>query len=352
MTVVLGAGPAGLTVGIELLRKGFEVKIYDTKNRVGHPQHCTGVVSKRFIELIGLPRRYILNQYRGVNLWIYEESFEFTTSESKAFTIDRIGYELWLYKILLDYGGEVYLSRKMPPKDIHIDATGAVTYIKDKVGSVLPGLQRYGVARNEIGNDRVSVFINKEFIPDFFGWAVPIKDNICRIGLASKLGNLRRALDYIKDKINSYFPSDKRNSLYGFVIVGGHRKKFYDPLTNKVYVGDSAGQTKPSTGGGLLYMTLASKMLSQRMGDGYEYIDLYESMLGREIFIQKFIREITLKLNKDDIISLFEVLSKKEKVNLVLLYGDMDFHSSTLLKVIMDRDILKIISKSLGRLVM
>ncbi len=352
MAIILGAGPAGLSTAIELLKRGFTVTIYDNKNRIGHPQHCTGIVSSRFIDSTDLPSRYVFRGYRGVYIWVGRHLYEASSSISKAFSIDRIGYELWLANQVSDLGGEIVLGAEVTPQSTYIDATGARRYIMDSVGEVLPGIQGYMKMRHSWKGDMIHILVDKGVLPDFFGWAVPLRGSVYKVGLATRRSRSKVILQELLKRVSDGESSVLKGYMHGFVIVGGHRSRFYDSRSNVVYVGDSAGQTKPSTGGGLLYMAYASRFLADRFGEGYEYIDLYEGMFGEEIRVQKLLRKMFLKMSNEDIKTVLDSLSKKELLNLALAQGDMDFHASTLLKMFMDKDILKVVAKAVGRLML
>ncbi len=337
---ILGAGPAGLLAGIELARRGYQTVIYDPKRMVGRPQHCTGVVSPSFIDFTGLPGGLILSRFRGVVLEIAGEVFQASTSAPKAYAIDRVGYEEWLYRVYVDLGGKARMGTRAMPTGIHVDATGAATYIRDGVGEALPALQLIVRASSQLEDGHVFIWWDREVNPYFFSWIVPLSQDRFKVGTAGKAG-LWRVLNRLMDRRLGRYEVLRR--MYGFVVLGGPRDRFRSG--DKVYIGDSAGQVKPSTGGGLMYHALAAKMLAERIGGAIEYSDLFYSMLGREITLQKILRKMFLLMSNEEARQVFTVLSKREVLNMALMYGDMDFHASILVKMVMDMDLMRILGR-------
>lgn len=67
-TLVLGAGTAGLSAGIQLKKAGKNYIILDAKKEIGKPVRSTGAVSKEWVEKIGMPsdRSIIISDISGV----------------------------------------------------------------------------------------------------------------------------------------------------------------------------------------------------------------------------------------------------------------------------------------------
>lgn len=69
-TLVLGAGTAGLSAGIQLKKSGRNYIILDSKKEIGKPVRSTGAVSMEWVKKIGMPsdRSIILSDIKGVRL--------------------------------------------------------------------------------------------------------------------------------------------------------------------------------------------------------------------------------------------------------------------------------------------
>lgn len=69
-TLVLGAGTAGLSAGIQLKKAGKSYVVLDAKKEIGKPVRSTGAVSLEWVKKIGMPtdRSIILSDIRGIRL--------------------------------------------------------------------------------------------------------------------------------------------------------------------------------------------------------------------------------------------------------------------------------------------
>jgi flavin-dependent dehydrogenase len=87
----------------------------------------------------------------------------------------------------------------------------------------------------------INVFFNKYFSPDFFAWIIPQNNEY---GLISSV-RPRDYLNYFQKKL--YLPGGK---IYAYLIPTGYVKSY---ANRTILVGDSAGQNKPLTGGGIMF---------------------------------------------------------------------------------------------------
>ncbi len=350
--IVVGAGPAGLNLALAMLENGFDVKLYDSESRIGIPQHCSGVVSKSFVDKSRIPSKLITNQLYGVEMDISGYKIRARASIPKAYVIKRYEYEVWLAEKYLDINGSLILGKSFnevyhgfASDGLVVDATGAVSYIRRNYGGFLPALQYVvKLSGSDLDPGIANIYVDKNFNKDFFSWAVSTGGDKWKIGTASK-NNQRRILSRVISKIRDTESSGIIESrLYGHVIVGGPLSSFYDKEKNIVYIGDSAGQVKITTGGGLYYILVAVESFIESLLNGYlEYSKEFYRMLGNEFRLQKLFRNLFLKASQEEIRKVLETFSKKEVFNTLLLMGDMDFHMTSLVKLFFDRDFLKML---------
>ncbi|HIE36702.1 TPA: NAD(P)/FAD-dependent oxidoreductase [Candidatus Geothermarchaeota archaeon] len=347
---IFGAGPAGLTVANKLIKNGFEPSVYESNSVVGIPQHCSGIVSHRFLEMASIPNFLVKKKFYGVELRVGGLHFKAVASMPRAYAIDRYRYELWLEKMFLDLGGVIRFNEEfkydMTKKSdaLIIDATGVRSYITNKRGDVLPAMQL--IYRGEEGfdeyDDRIAyIFVDKDVNPDFFSWAINIGNNIWKLGSASNR-NLWRVLSSMLSINRDALDKNSIKKLYGHVIVGGPVQKFFNPSLNVVLIGDSAGQVKVTTGGGLYYLLVASDMLIDALKyDAPEYSSHFYKLFKDEYRLQKMLRHIFLTYSQRELMEIVSIMSRGEFFNVLLTLGDMDFHMTSLVKLLMDRDFIK-----------
>lgn len=341
---ILGAGSAGLITGLNLLKKGFDVIIYDKKSEIGYPQHCTGIVSKAFLELNELPSKSIIRKLYGVSIQVEDKVYSVKSTIPKAYVIDRIFLEQYLANRVLEQGGKIYLNHKIDRLDkrkLYIDARGSWIYaIINKTG-VLPAMQVDVRCNNiELDASQAHIIVNKKLNKDYFFWAVSIRDDIVRIGTASQ-SNLRKKLEKVLLSISNDCKIIRR--YYGLIITGGPLKNFL--IDNRILIGDAAGQVKPTTGGGLYYLSVAAKYLSRSLSEGYkEYSTDFYRDLGSEIKLQLIARKLFNRLDNKKFIDVLNILTKKDLLNFLMLHGDMDRHMLSL-TTLLDIDFIKMFIK-------
>jgi len=350
MINIIGGGPAGLFTAYNLLKRGVDVRVYEKDLELGFPLHCTGIVSNKTIKTFEIPEELTTNKLYGVKIIIGNRVYEASSSTPKAFIIDRAGFENNLGYKILDLGGEIILGKKYNYRNYKnnlapaINASGVASYISSNIGRTLPALQidiKIGDGKGgiEMENGIVYLLIDKNINPDYFFWIINAGGYI-RVGTASKK-SLRKGIYNVIEKISKNYTVLDR--YFGLIILDGPMKKFYDKTLNMIYIGDSAGQVKPTTGGGLYYIGIASKILAKLLSENqYEYSNHFYKEIGKEIMYQKLLRKIFEELSNDNIIDILDILSKKEIFNILLNYGDMDYHASTLINIL-DYDILKLI---------
>jgi flavin-dependent dehydrogenase len=105
-----------------------------------------------------------------------------------------------------------------------------------------------------------------------------------------------------------------------------------------IVVGDAAGQTKPTTAGGIFSCgmagILAGKSIAKAIAskdDGYlyEYEKTWKSMFWKEFNSMLLARKVLERLDNKSIDSIFSSISKMA-INQVSNFSDFDFHSSAL----------------------
>ncbi|MGC8836541.1 MAG: lycopene cyclase family protein, partial [Infirmifilum sp.] len=268
--IVLGAGSAGLQAARNILeRTNLDILVIEEHARIGYPEHCTGLISLNGVKnalrvpLQNLAVNYIHGAYiyspSGIRLLV-------ARTEPVAVVINRPLYEYMLYKLVADRvkfvlgvkaslaNGKVYFRDTTLNPSFIVDARGLQSLTSRRPEArkhVIPALQFDMSARLE-EYKYVHVFLGDQFSKGFFAWAVPLDDNRVRIGLASK-GNVLLRLKTLANRLEKITngiikPTSRLRVLGGAVYTGG----LADQVSGTVYyVGDSAGQTKPTTGGGL-----------------------------------------------------------------------------------------------------
>jgi len=306
---VVGAGPAGSRLARNFAERGYDVIVFE-RGEVGPPLACSGHVSGDVWEFLpdGARENLVGNEIRGARFHVGDSTYEFYKNETVSYAIDRVGMDKTLAHEAQRVGAGV---REETPVVGVEEGDGAVAVrtedgeheaklvagcdgprstVRDEVGleepdELLQGVLGFSDAPNEEPNaDLVDVYVD---IPDFFGWRIPRGDCV-EYGAASS-GSPREHLETVADI-----------DMDGFDRICAGQIPIGPPCsttTERTFlVGDAAGQTKPYTGGGIVYgMTAADIAASVVEPDSPRTLGEYErgwrDELGREIYLGHKIRK-------------------------------------------------------------
>ena len=366
--VIVGGGPAGLKTAIEALKRGFEkeIVIFEEDEWIGRPPHCAGLVSVRCLKEFSpkIPSKIIVNRIKGARVF-FANSGELIVSKKGyvAYVLDREELDSYLANQAVKAGANIVMNAKVTNIEggdkgkvllsngaiyrfsVAIIATGAREELASKLGfgqfkGKLPALQWEMEKIKDLDPDLVEIYLGTKFSKGLFAWIIPLSDDKARVGVATAKNPLLR-LEYMtkKEPLTSYrFSGAKVTKVYGGIVItlGGGRRLVKD---NVAIIGDVAGQTKPTTGGGLYYIDIASKALGKALSKGR--LDAYSKDWWRkmrsELRLQLTLRLFLNKIRDDDLATIYRILKDIDFEYKASSKGDMDFQSN-LLKDIMLKD--------------
>ncbi len=244
---VLGAGPAGLIVGLHLLNSK-DVTILEKESRIV-PSTCG--------EGIDLNSLYELNERTGFNSDRYISKFvkgaKFIYPNQKSFTYSTLGAVLdrdsWVMAMAEEFINDGGVIEFGSTGRCDIDCSGP------KSGVV--GVQ-YNVDV-KYDSDYLEFYMDKRF-SDYYTWIFP-KKNTTNIGLVGKYADIDRFIEYKKiegrvlSKKGGLIPIENGNLIKG----------------NRFFLGDSAGMCNPVSLGGLVPIIYASDILVRNIDNPEKY---------------------------------------------------------------------------------
>lgn len=402
---IVGAGPIGSSLAYELAQNGLKVCLIDKKKRIGLPLQCAGIVNKRISSLCDIPKELILNEAKGAFIHSKNHSLTVSKKESQAYVLDRVAFDQYLFNRAREHL-DTYLSSKVVDidselgivqfkfdceiKTIHskliVGADGPLSLSAKKVNSKLNyfNASQYLVKVDKIDEmSFVDLYAWGDLFPGFI-WAIPVYNNIYRIGLFSED-------DYkTQSKIlDDYLLNDFRYEEYEVLEKYKGKIPIYDK-SNKLFknrlilIGDAASQVKPTTGGGILiglesvqfakdailnalntldfdkidslndlnsnednsndldsnedslklnnFLDELSKILENYQND-------FENRFSKEFEIQFKVQKSLSTLSNDDLDYVLTKLKEKDADKLISEYGDMD-NQSKLVKEFLKRGLI------------
>jgi len=351
--IIAGGSIAGLLCAREVANSGHSVLVLEEDYEIGTPEHCGGLVSIAALEELGIvPHRKTLTHYIET-AEIFSplgKKFSIESKKQKVAEINRRdldkqialqakknGAEIRVktsFKEIIDDG--VNTSDGKINCKIIVDARGVSSLInKDRTG-ILSSAQ-YEVYADWVKKGKVEVYFDQKKYPGFFAWIIPSSDGIGKVGVAGKGINASETIQEFLSRKGNYSTIRK---IFAPIWIKGPIKKFVSK--NIVIVGDAAGQSKPTTAGGIyscgLGGILAGRAISKYLkskneNDLNEYQKLWMKKFGKEFEKQLLARKILERLDNDSINKLFDSVTP-EVLKEISNKDDFDFHTSSIIKLL------------------
>ena len=382
---VVGAGPAGLLAAWEAARRGASVSVYEEHPTIGEPPHCAGLLSIRGLRRLGIePGEFILNEVRGCRLISPSGiTLEAWGERAKAYVIDRPRFDGALAERAEGEGASIETSRRVMrwlyddgriaglsgvdfevEAQVSIDAEGASSLLSTQAGLERPGGLLGGVNVEvegvDVDADLVELWFSGQLAPGLFAWVIPLDGRRARCGLAASSGQPYERLRLFLSRRFGGEPGHSR-PWRGVVVTGGPIPRTY--LDGLLVVGDAAGQTKPTTGGGVILGGLCALEAGRVAADALSlgdpsagflqrYESTWKSMLGGEFSSMSLARRLMNRLGDRDLDELFKALKEAELEALLTRLveeGDMDMQRAVIRRALRDRRLLGVAMRVLGR---
>lgn len=365
--VIAGGSIAGLLCAREVANNGHSVIVIEEDSEIGTPEHCGGLVSISGLENLGvIPQRKTLEHIiESAEIFAPGgKSFEINSAKQKVAAIRRRELDKQIAHQAQKNGAEIRvrtsfneaIGDKVKTSEgnikckIVVDARGVSSLIhKDRFG-ILSSAQ-YEVYSDWIKKGKVEVYFDQEKYPGFFAWIIPSAEGMGKVGVAGKGINASQAIEKFLSARGNYSVIRK---IFAPIWVKGPIKQF---VSNKIVtIGDAAGQSKPTTAGGIYSCGMGgilsgraiSKFLdSEKLSVLEEYQKNWKEKFGKEFEKQLLARKILERIDNKTIDKLFETITP-QIVKDISEKDDFDFHAGSLVKLLGLRKSLKIAQTILG----
>ncbi len=343
---------AGLTFAAEAAKRGLDVVVLEEHDEIGKPEKCDGLVSLRGLRRYGyVPNPDVIQSFVKEGA-IHAPSgalLEVNAASLEVVVLDRSAYDRQLAQRALEWGAKLKLGVRaksvLETADgvnvegaevyegrYYVDATGPAS---SPPAGIIPAA-KYEIEADWINEGRVEVFTDQVKYPGFFAWIIPYGGGRAKVGAAGRGINAFKALD---DFLSRWRYRVLRR-VAAPIYVGGPPRSFR--RGRQLLVGESAGQVKPTTAGGIVTSlaaaVLAARWVSEAIAskdpsvlDGYQ--PDWESRFGKEMQAMKKLRHVFEMLTNMDLDTLVAALSKPKLVA-KLSSSDFDFHATALLSAV------------------
>ncbi|MDQ3998790.1 MAG: NAD(P)/FAD-dependent oxidoreductase [Thermoproteota archaeon] len=264
--VIAGGSISGLLAAREIAAGGLSVAVLEEDAEIGTPEHCGGLVSISGIQNLGIvPDIDTIENNRIAHAKIFSPSscFEISAERQKVIVLDRRSFDKQIAFQAQKKGAEIRVRCSMrsfgkegsgyvvktSEGDIScnffVDARGIASIISRNRDGVLHSAQ-YEVYASWIEPHTIEVVFNNQHYPGFFAWIIPTARGKGKVGVAGRRINVASAL---QNYIDSKGKSSVVRKVYAPIWINGPLRSFV--FDNTIIVGDAAGQSKPTTAGGI-----------------------------------------------------------------------------------------------------
>ena len=351
--LIAGGSVAGLTTARECSSNGNSTIVIEEDHEIGTPEHCGGMVSLSGLQKLGLmlDSNNFQNAVPIARIRSKSASFEMSAEKQNVIVVDRRGLDKQIAKQAEDAGAQIRtrctfksIAKKESKYTIKtsdgeieckyfVDAKGLGS-LKDASQNGILASAQFEVYAKWIEGKTVEILFDSDKYPGFFMWIIPMGDGRGKIGVAGKGINTSVALhEFIRSKGEKYSIIRK---IFAPIWIGGPKSQFVFDRT--LIVGDAAGQTKPTTAGGIFSCGMGGVLAGQAISNAieknddtllYEYEKSWKSMFQKEFQSMLLARKVLERLDNKAIDAIFSSLSKKAITD-VSNFSDFDFHSSAL----------------------
>ncbi|QLH09216.1 geranylgeranyl reductase family protein [Candidatus Nitrosotenuis sp. DW1] len=365
--VVAGGSIAGLFCAREVAASGHSVLVIEEDFEIGTPEHCGGLVSTSGLEEIGIIPSGKTFDSQITRAEVSAPGGKKITIDAKkqnVSVINRRELDKQIAHQAQKNGAEIRVKTSL--KEIRenkaittageidfkilVDARGVSALVqKDRTG-ILQSAQ-YEIYADWIEKGKVEVFLDAEKYPGFFSWIIPSCGGTGKVGVAGRSINAMQTLERFLDQKGKCSIIRK---VFAPIWVNGPIENFVSK--NTVTVGDAAGQSKPTTAGGIyscgiggIYAGRAiSKFLEAKRQDNLgSYQKAWIEKFGKEFERQSFARKMLERLDNKSIDAIFDSLTP-EMIADISNNDDFDFHTSAIIKMLGLKGSLKVAQTMFG----
>jgi len=262
-TAIVGAGICGLYLAWKLSQKGYNVTVFEKKEKIGK-QACSGLFSERILEFIPESKKLIQNQIDSVLIHFPRRTIRIKFSK-RFFVMSHFELDNLVAGLAAASGAKIILNHSVNSlpegfdRVIGCDGPNSVIRKSLRLGNPAFRLAIQGFIPVKEDN---SDFVETWPVKNGFIWKIP-RGKETEYGA---IGNSREVKIIFEDFL-------KKNNLQldrmaSAVVPQG---LLISPDSSIALCGDAAGLAKPWSGGGVIWGLISSEILLKNFPDFLKY---------------------------------------------------------------------------------
>jgi geranylgeranyl reductase family protein len=337
----------------EIAKKGYSVLVLEEGFEVGTPDHCGGLVSKAALRDMGIePTEKTFDSMINSALIFSPngKQIEINSKKQKVVVVNRRELDKQVALQAQQSGAEIRVKTSFKEKTkrgirtstdeidckILVDCRGVSSLINNQRDGVLLSAQ-YEIYADWITDGRVEVYFDQIKYPGFFAWIIPSGNGVGKVGIAGREINVSKIMDEFLRNKGSYSAIRK---IFAPIWIKGPIKNFISG--DVVIAGDAAGQSKPTTAGGIYSCGMGGFLAGNAITKYLEmneysqlqqYQKFWHDKFGQEFEKQRLARKILEKVDNKTIDMIFDTITP-EIIHEISSKDDFDFHATSIVKLL------------------
>jgi flavin-dependent dehydrogenase len=259
---IIGAGACGLYLAWKLSQKGQEVTVFEKRGKIGK-EACSGLFSQRILGFVPQSQKLIKNQIGSTLINFPGRTFKIKFSK-KMLVMNHWELDKLLASLAKEAGAKIVLNHSLDSLptgfDRIIGCDGSSSIVRKSLGLKDPHL-RLGI-QGFVAEEDNSDFVETWALKKGFLWKVPRGKEV-EYGVIAGLQEASKIFEeFIKER------NIKLEEIKSALIPQGLLIPTHSSIT---LCGDSAGLTKPWSGGGVVWGLTAANILLKNFPDFLKY---------------------------------------------------------------------------------